>query len=291
MLPVQEWAARERAHHARVDAATAAHRSRRSEHRAHPVEDFLFTYYSFRPARLRRWHPGVGVVLEGGQGHERADWRHYRTGPEGVEVDGPGFLADRGEAVGFVRELLSRSASRPAQLGCFGLHEWAMVYRQSEEETRHADWPLRLGTAGTDTVVQTQQIRCTHYDAYRFYTPPARSLNVISPRRETQVELEQPGCLHAGMDLYKWGYKLVPLVSSDLLMDCFDHARAIRELDMRAAPYDLRELGYEPVRIETPEGRAEYVRQQRGFASGGQVLRQRLLAAIDAGTRIRDGER
>ena len=29
----------------------------------HPVADFLFTYYSYRPAQLRRWHPGAGVVL------------------------------------------------------------------------------------------------------------------------------------------------------------------------------------------------------------------------------------
>ena len=29
----------------------------------HPVHDFLFTYYSFRPAQLRRWSPGYGVVL------------------------------------------------------------------------------------------------------------------------------------------------------------------------------------------------------------------------------------
>jgi hypothetical protein len=67
-------------------------------------------------------------------------------------------------------------------------------------------------------------------------------------------------------------------------MDCFDHARAIRELDMRASPYDLRELGYEPVRVETPSGRAEYAAAQREFAASGQVLRDRLLAAIEAVT-------
>ena len=33
---------------------------------AHPVEDFLFTYYSLRPAALRRWHPGYGVALADG---------------------------------------------------------------------------------------------------------------------------------------------------------------------------------------------------------------------------------
>jgi hypothetical protein len=79
------------------------------------------------------------------------------------------------------------------------------------------------------------------------------------------------------MDLYKWCYKLTPLLSSELVLDCFRLAREVRELDMRAGPYDLADLGYPPVRIETPEGRADYVRAQRGFAERGQVLRAALL--------------
>jgi hypothetical protein len=51
---------------------------------------------------------------------------------------------------------------------------------------------------------------------------------------------------------------------------------------MRASPYDLSALGYEPVRIETPAGRAEYAAAQRAFAQRGQALRDRLVAAIDA---------
>ena len=51
---------------------------------------------------------------------------------------------------------------------------------------------------------------------------------------------------------------------------------------MRAAPYDLRPLGYEPVKIETPEGRATYVDAQRNFASRARPLRLRLIAACDA---------
>ena len=156
-----------------------------------------------------------------------------------------------------------------------------MVYRLDEDEVRHAGWPLRLGAAGTDAVVEAHQIRCSHYDAFRFYTPPARSLNLLQPTREAQPDLEQPGCLHAGMDLYKWAYKLAPAVPSDLVMDCFDLAREIRELDMRASPYDLSELGYEPVAIETPQGKAEYAAAQRGFSARGQELRRRLLAAVD----------
>ena len=211
----------------------------------------------------------------------RADWRFYRPVGGDVRLDQRAYLEKRGGTVEFVRALLSATAGRPAQLGCFGLHEWAMVYRQPEDEVRHAGWPLRLGSAGTDAVVEGQRIRCTHFDAFRFYTPQARPLNVVQPTRERQVELEQPGCLHTGMDLYKWAAKLSPGIPSELVLDCFEHARAIRELDMRAAPYDLSELGYEPVRIETPAGRAEYAAAQREFAARGQELRARLLTAID----------
>jgi hypothetical protein len=277
-----EWESAEAAHQARVDAATTGHLRRREGGRRHPVEDFLFTYYSHRPAQLRRWHPGPGVVLEGAAGLPRASWRFYRAEGDGVALDTDAFLGSRGETVDFVSRLVRATAARQAQFGCFGLHEWAMVYRLGEEEVRHAGWPLRLGAAGTDAVVESHQIRCSHYDAFRFYTPPARSLNLLQPTREAQAALEQPGCLHAAMDCYKWAYKLSPAVPSDLVMDCFDLAREIRELDMRASPYDLTELGYEPVRIETPEGKAQYAAAQRGFAARGQALRQRLLAAIDA---------
>ena len=218
----------------------------------------------------------------GPPGSPRAQWRHYRVDGEDVVVDAAGFVESRSETVEFVASLVAATAGRPAQFGCFGLHEWAMVYRLEEDEVRHAGWPLRLGAAGTDEVVEAHQIRCSHYDAFRFYTPPARSLNLLQPTRETQTALEQPGCLHAGMDLYKWAYKLAPTVPSSLVMDCFDLARDIRELDMRASPYDLSELGYTPVRIETSQGKAEYAAAQRGFAARGQALRERLLAAIDA---------
>jgi hypothetical protein len=80
------------------------------------------------------------------------------------------------------------------------------------------------------------------------------------------------------MDLYKWAYKLGPAVPGDLLLDCLVLAADVRVLDMRASPYDLRDDGYEPVAIETPEGKAEYVAAQRGFAGRGADLRARLLA-------------
>ena len=196
-------------------------------------------------------------------------------------MDVEAFAAARGDTLRFVRELLVRTAGRPARFGCFGLHEWAMVYRLDPTDVRHSGWPLRLGGAGTDAVVESHQVACSHFDAYRFFTPEAAPLNALTPTRDSQTALEQPGCLHAGMDLYKWAHKLVPAVSSDVVMDCFELARDIRTLDMRAAPYDLRELGYEPVLIETAEGKAVYVAEQRAFAQRGQVLRERLITACD----------
>jgi hypothetical protein len=151
-----------------------------------------------------------------------------------------------------------------------------MVYGLREGEQRHGSWPLRLGAAGTDAVVESRPIRCSHVDAFRFFTERARPLNALQPSRSRQVELEQPGCLHAGMDLYKWAYKLTPLVPSSLVLACFELARDIRVLDMQASPYDLAVLGYEPVRIETPAGRAEYAARQRAFAERAAPLRAQL---------------
>jgi hypothetical protein len=282
VLPRPEWEALAAAHEARVDAATAAHRERRSDGRTHPVEDFLFRYYSNSPARLRRWHPGADVLLEDADASPRAGWTHYRTQDDGVVLDVEAFLAARGAAVGFVHDLLSATVARPAQLGCFGLHEWAMVHGIPADDVRHAGWPLRLGSDGTDAVVERHGIRCSHFDAYRFFTESARPRNALRPTRDGQVAMEQPGCLHAGMDVYKWAFKLTPLVPSDLVADAFDLAREIRVLDMEASPYDLRELGYTPVPIETPEGKAAYLERQRSFAERSNALRRRLLTVLDA---------
>ncbi|RBY92387.1 3-methyladenine DNA glycosylase [Blastococcus sp. TBT05-19] len=277
VLAREEWTARAAAHEERVDRWTVPHRERRRRGEAHPVLDFLFSYYSETPGRLRRWHPGAGVGLAGPAPH--AEWRWYTADGDTVRLDVDAFTADRGDTVRFVRRLLAATASRPAFSGCFGLHEWAMVYRDTE--TRHAI-PLRLGREGTDAVVEAHPIRCSHFDAFRFFTPEAVDRNRLQPTRESQPELEQPGCLHAGMDLYKWAYKLSPATPGELVADCFELAVEIRELDMRASPYDLSAHGYEPVAIETADGKAAYVTAQRGFAERGAVLRQRLIDVCDA---------
>jgi hypothetical protein len=270
-LAADVWRARREAHERRVDGWITPHLARRRAGVKHPVEDFLFTYYSYRPAQLRRWHPGAGVRLEG------ADPAQFGPFYTDAGLDVAAVREQRGESIRWIRDLLAATMSRPAHFGCFGLHEWAMVYRQTQAEVRHNAWPLRLSATETAEVVEAGRIRCSHYDAYRFFTAPARPLNLLRPTRETQAANEQPGCLHANMDLYKWAYKLSPLTGAELVADCFALARDIRALDMRASPYDLADLGYPPVRIETPEGRAEYAAAQRGFAERAAPLRAALL--------------
>jgi len=274
VLEEAEWRARAAAHAARVSRWTGPHRERRRRGEPHPVLDFMFTYYSFRPGQLERWLPGPGVALRGA--HELLAVPGFVRDGDTVRLD-PTVLPGRTvDSARFVRDLLAATAARPPRLSCFGLHEWAMVYRT--DSPRHAHVPLRLGPAGTDAVLESLPVHCTHYDAFRFFTVAAQPRNALVPTRAEQVANEQPGCLHATMDLYRWSSRLAPATPSELIADCFELAVAVRELDMRASPYDLADLGYPPVCIETPAGRAEYARNQAAFARRARPLRSRLIA-------------
>lgn len=277
VLGRSDWTERMRAHAARADALTAGRRERAARGETHPVEDFLYTYYSYKPSLLRRWHPGRDVVLDDAADAPHAAWRWYRVEGGVVGADTEAFLTEKRPLVRAIRGILAGTLGRTASYGCFGMHEWAMVYR--DRDTRHPV-PLRLGAEGTDAVVEAHDVRCTHIDAFRFFTPDAAPRNRFAPTRETQPQLEQPGCLHAGMDLYKWAVKLGPLVPGELMLDAFELARDIRELDMRASPYDLTGWGYSPVPVETPDGKAAYVAAQREFTARAQPIRAALLTRI-----------
>lgn len=283
LLAEAEWTAREAEHAARVRRYTDPHQERAARGEKHPVCDFLFSYYAFRPAWLRQWHPGPGVALAGAGARKFLRWPEYGELPADggdpvIALDPGRFPAHRREFLDWLESFLAATAARPAQFGCHGLHEWAMVYRQSPEAVRHAGWPLRLAPEAIAATVSALPLRCTHFDAFRFFTAEARPLNRHELSRATVAEHEQRGCLHAGMDLYKWAFKLAPFTPGSLLLAGFELAAAIREVDMRASPYDLAALGFPPIAVETPAGRAEYERWQREFAARGEPLRAALLA-------------
>ena len=280
-VPEPVWRSLERAHEQRVDALTAEHLTRRAGGRRHPVEDFLFTYYSHRPAQLRRWHPGAGVALAGARRPARAGASTGSTATA-PSLDVEALLAARGESVRFVRDLLARTASRPAQLGCFGLHEWAMVYRQDPEQVRHADWPLRLGADGhgrgrrvaPDPLLALRRLPLLHAAG------PAAQRPHADTRGTRRTWSSRAACTPTWTST-SGRTSSAPAVPSELSLDCFELARDVRELDMRASPYDLRELGYEPVRIETPRGQGGVRRR------AARLLGARTGAARPARGRLR----
>ncbi|HEU5079514.1 MAG TPA: 3-methyladenine DNA glycosylase [Opitutaceae bacterium] len=242
--------------------------------------DFLFTYYSFKPSQLRLWSPGVAAVLAGSGAESFLARKFFSSDRRGVFADPALLPAARLEGIRWMRNLLRVTFSRTPQFGCFGFHEWAMLYQARPDDIRHTV-PLRLSVAEISQVLEANTLCCSHFDAFRHFTSEALERNSKPLRREDSANNEQRGCLHVNMDLYKWSSKLAPFVPSELVADCFELAAEIRGIDMRASPYDLTAFGYSPIPIETREGRDEYVAYQRQFAERGQPLRKRLLDVFD----------
>ncbi len=278
LLPEAVWTDRARQHEARVRRLTDPHQDRASRGEPHPVWDFLFSYYAFRPAWLRRWHPGPDVVLGGERADEFLRWPAYRRTDAGVELNLAALPEKRRAFAVWLDGFLAAVGARPPAYGCHGMHEWAMVYREDPAAVRHSRWPLRFGPEEIARIVEASPLCCTHFDAFRFFTAAARPRNVRQPTRAGVADQEQRGCLHANMDLYKWAFKLAPYAPAELVAECFELAWDIRTLDMRASPYDLRALGFSAVAVETPAGRAEYEALQRGFTARADPLRERLRA-------------
>jgi hypothetical protein len=213
------------------------------------------------------------------EARERFSAPEYRVA-EGVIRRDLGSLSDQGrEQLKEVVDVLVATQSRPANFGCYGVHEWAMVYRG--HDLRHAGIaPLRLPQEEVDGFVESRPVACSHFDAYRFFAPEAKPLNRIQLEWPIRHEMEQPGCIHANMDLYRWAYTAMPWIGSDILLDCFELAAELRVLDMQASPYDLRGLGFEPVRVETVDGRSEYQGRQRELSARAEVLRSELIQSV-----------
>jgi hypothetical protein len=284
ILSDEEWKGRAASHRERAERHTVATRKRRDHGQTHPIEDFLFQYYPYPFTLLENWQPGCDVGLEWTDADSSPALpsfsdRHYST-IDGVHFADPGKLpAKDRERLRWIGELLTATQDRAPNFACHGLHEWAMVYRG--KEVRHEKTtPLRLPQSEIDSLVESRAICCSHHDAFRFFATEARPLNRLQPTLESRGSLEQPGCVHANMDLYKWAAKAMPWIGSELLLDCFELAVELRDLDMRASPYDLKAWGREPICIETADGRRLYEAEQRRLAAEAARLRERLIAGL-----------
>jgi hypothetical protein len=280
VLSADEWQARAQEHRARVQQWTHPWRDRRSRGASHPVYDFLFQYYMHSTGLLETWHPAPHEALVN-TSEARTHFRTptYRAGGGMIARDPSALSSRQRTTLVDAVQVLTATRDRPANFGCFGVHEWAMVYRG--HDVRHADIaPLRLPQAEVDAFVESRPIVCSHFDAFRFFAPDAAPLNRVQLTKASRHEREQPGCIHANMDLYRWAYTAMPWIGSDLLWDCFALAIELRTLDMQASPYDLRAFGVAAVCVDTPEGRDEYQQRQRALSERAGVLRNRLIDAL-----------
>jgi hypothetical protein len=271
-------------HRERVQQWTQPRRERRSRGEVHPVYDFLFQYYHFPGGRLETWHPGPDeLLMDSPEARARFTEPVYQAA-DGVIRRDVSALSSAGRAtIGRVLTVLRSTRDRPANFGCYGIHEWAMVY--GGHDVRHAEIaPLRLPQAQVDALVENRPVACSHFDAVRFFAPAAKPLNRVALAWSTRHDTEQPGCVHANMDLYRWAFTSMPWIGSELLWQCFELAVELRILDMQAGPYDLRAIGFAAVPVETPAGRDEYQRRQRELSERASVLRANLIAVLDAVT-------
>ena len=240
----------------------------------HPVYDFLFTYYSFSGGELLRWTPGLNYSLESIP--KNCAWNNfYEKKDKGYNIDPKKFAEHRKPYLDWAIKYLTCTRDRQAVFHCFGLHEWAMVY---ESKTRHHPQEnLRLSNDEIRDVVDSHSLCCTHYDAYRFFTPSSKPKNLYLLERSKVSEFDQKGCIHVNMDLYRFSYKIAPFISSDAMKEAFLLSKHAREIDMRASPYDLSNYGLTPIFIETEDGKKEYVKLQQDLSKNATSIRDKLI--------------
>ena len=268
------WLSQKSNHEQKIEDLINDYLDRRARQQKDPVMDFLFEYYAFRPTHLKSWSPGFGKLLINGSSQNwRFDEMAYDNENAFLDIDA--FPDDRISALEWILTVLENSADRPPSFGCFGMHEWAMVYKATH--IRHNHLSLRMDKDELAEFVESRPLVCTHFDAFRFFTEDARPQNKFDLDREKFSEMEQPGCLHTNMDLYKWAFKMYPWISSDTIRRAFELAVETRYVDMKASPYDLRERGLEPIKIETEEGRLEYVKRQKAIFEKSKPIRETLI--------------
>lgn len=273
------WQSKKREHETALSSILDPYLEKRSRQLKDPVLDFLFEYYPFRSAHLKRWSPGIGRSLK---------FNNPDTLPEISELTidknsaflNPVLLSNkRVRSAEWIVGMLKSSSQKKPLFGCFGMHEWAMVYRA--ENVRHEQIPLRLSDKEVEEFVESRPLLCTHFDAFRFFTERAKPMNKNVLDRDNFEEMEQPGCIHTNMDLYKWSFKLYPWISGELLREAFLNAMEARRIDMQASPYDVRSFGLEPIRIEIEEGRLEYVKKQMEIYELSMPIRNRLISELE----------
>jgi hypothetical protein len=279
IISYSEFQQRKEYHTTKVSDLLADYLSNKNLGKKQPVLDFLFEYYFFKPSLLQRYSPGIeiGINAEIIDPLDKSlfELNHF------IEENGIWFLSknsipeNRITSIHWVIELLIQTNKNEAQFGCLGLHEWAMVYKE-ENDLRHS-LPLRLDNTEIRTLVESKPLKCTHFDAFRFFTEHSRPLNKVQLNKDNRLQMEQSGCIHTTMDIYRWAHKFYPWIASERITEAFELAVEARTIDMQASPYDVSLIGLTPIKIESKSGAEEYISKQKQLNEKGKKLRALLI--------------
>jgi hypothetical protein len=277
-----EWRNLSEKHLSSARIFTSGPRHRKDRSLRHTVQDFLFDYYPYPFSIIENWHPGHHFALQFSDLETlpaHLNNSKYKTQNNLCFLSPTSISENTQNRLRWILDLLIATRDRPPHFACHGMHEWTMVYRG--ENIRHPSIaPLRLPQNEIDLLMESRPIACTHHDAFRFFASAAKPLNRIQPSLHTRHIHEQPACVHANMDLYKWAAKSMPWIGSEILLKTFLLASKLRDLDMRASPYNLSAWSLIPIKIETQQGRSEYETIQRQLALTASTLRDELIASL-----------
>ena len=192
------------------------------------------------------WTPGFGVTSR------RRESRRHRVElssfPHGRRARRSRSSAFPEHRVSYLRWAVKATSqamlAREPSFGCLGLPSngrWS--YR--DPNVRHPYVPLRLSREETDAVVDSQPLRCTHYDAFRFFTQaggdPAEPLSthsalpsVTASRPEARLHPRE----HGLVSLCVQDCSLLPVGCSRGRVRSGQRVGRAK-VDMRASPYDL----------------------------------------------------
>ena len=172
-LEPAEWEPLQAAHVARVDALLADHLDRRTTPRTTPGRGLPLHLLPDPPEPAPHLAPRA-------RGSACSAPRSTREGAATCtpttrrELD-PAEISRRSDSIRWIRQLLSGNGRPPAAVRLLRPARVGDGLPRTEE-IRHETWPLRLGAEGTDRVVESHKIACSHFDAFRFFTaagPPS----------------------------------------------------------------------------------------------------------------------
>ena len=236
-----------------------------------------------------------GILLEGAGEGDIGETLHLRGASvveDGVVYSPSHFFAAEDSLAKAARpyiwyqSVLKQTLTADPVLHCHGLHEWAMQYwpdgaSPPPSAKYQAHLPLRVSRKTINAAVERRGVSCTHVDALRYFAPAAGPLNHHGAvlRREQQLTLEQPACVHAHMDLLKMALRLQPFCDPELFHRVLDISLMARRINVAASPYDTTAYGVGVIPVETPTGRAQYRQEQTALMHRAEPVRRDMLLA------------